>query len=137
QAALRGAEYSPAQSLSQRVDTALSHLRDPEVDLVYLYWGQVDSAGHEHGWRSPQWAEELTHLDAELQRLDRLLPAGTLLVITADHGMVDVPPGARIDVAEHQQMLQDVDLIGGEPRAVHVYTRPGRAEGVLSRWQEH
>jgi len=135
-AALRGAEYSPAQSLPERVDTALSHLRDPEVDLVYLYWGEVDSAGHEHGWRSQTWGEELAHLDTQLQRLDRLLPAGTLLIVTADHGMVDVPANCRIDVAEHEQLLQDVDLIGGEPRAVHVYTRPGKAEQVARRWSQ-
>ena len=135
-AALRGAEYSPAQSLAQRVDTALSHLRDPEVDLVYLYWGQVDSAGHEHGWQSRQWGEELAHVDDQLQRLDRLLPAGTLLTITADHGMVDVPLEDRTDVAEHESLLQDVELIGGEPRAVHVYTRPGRADDVAERWHD-
>lgn len=136
QAALRGAEYSPAQSLAQRVDTALSHLRDPEVDLVYLYWGQVDSAGHEHGWRSLAWDEELVVVDRELRRLDRLLPSGTLLLVTADHGMVDIPTDARTDVAEHQDLLQDVDLIGGEPRTAHVYTRPGRAAGVAQRWRD-
>lgn len=134
QAALRGAEYCPAQSLSERVDTALSQLRDPEVDLVYLYWGEVDSAGHEHGWQSKRWSEELSQVDHQLRRLDRLLPAGTLLVITADHGMVDIPLTHRTDIAQHHELLQDVDLVGGEPRAVHVYTRPGRASDVASRW---
>ncbi|HIZ37713.1 MAG TPA: alkaline phosphatase family protein [Candidatus Ruania gallistercoris] len=135
-AALRGSEYSPAQSLAQRVDSALSHLRDPEVDLVYLYWGEVDSAGHQHGWRSQRWTDELRSTDAELDRLARRMPPGTLLVITADHGMVDVPLTERTDVAEHAVLSQDVDLVAGEPRAVHLYTRPARAEAVARRWQD-
>src|SRR5699024_5380035 len=126
----------PARSLPARGAAASRPPRDPEVDLVYPYWGEVDSAGHEQGWRSQTWGEELAHLDTQLQRLDRLLPAGTLLIVTADHGMVDVPADSRIDVAEHAQLLQDVDLIGGEPRAVHVYTRPGKAENVVRRWGE-
>lgn len=135
-AALRGSEYSPAQSLAQRVDSAISHLRDPEVDLVYLYWGEVDSTGHQHGWRSARWASELRTVDVQLERLARSVPAGTVLIITADHGMVDVPLADRTDVADHEALGQDVDLIAGEPRAVHLYTRPARATAVAHRWRE-
>ncbi|WP_277049655.1 alkaline phosphatase family protein [Ruania albidiflava] len=135
-AALRGSEYSPAQSLADRVDGALSHLRDPEVDLVYLYWGEVDSAGHQHGWRSQRWAEKLRAADGELQRLARRVPPGTLLIITADHGMVDVPVADRTDVADQDALAQDVDLLAGEPRAVHLYTRPAQAAAVARRWAE-
>ncbi|WP_147917321.1 alkaline phosphatase family protein [Ruania zhangjianzhongii] len=135
-AALRGSEYSPAQSLAERVDSALSHLRDPEVDLVYLYWGEVDSAGHQHGWRSARWTEELRSADAELERLAQRVPPGTVLIITADHGMVDVPLADRTDVADHELLAQDVDLVAGEPRAVHLYTRPARAAAVARRWRE-
>ena len=135
-AALRGSEYSPAQSLAQRVDSALSHLRDPEVDLVYLYWGEVDSAGHQHGWRSQRWSDELRHADGQLERLARRVPPGTVLIITADHGMVDVPLADRTDVADHDALAQDVDLVAGEPRAVHLYTRPARAAQVARRWRD-
>lgn len=136
-AALRGSEYSPADSLRQRVDAALSQLRDPEVDLVYLYWGAVDSTGHEHGWRSSRWAAELRSVDTELSRLTHLAPAGTAVLITADHGMVDVPLADRTDVAQVDALAQDVELIGGEPRMLHLYTRPARADQVARRWRKH
>ena len=135
-AALRGSEYSPAQSLTERVDSALSHLRDPEVDLVYLYWGEVDAAGHQHGWRSQRWASELRSADAELERLAQRVPPGTVLIITADHGMVDVPLADRTDVAQHHTLADDVDLLAGEPRAIHLYTRPAQAAAVARRWQD-
>ncbi|MBK5250176.1 MAG: alkaline phosphatase family protein [Actinomycetales bacterium] len=142
-AALRGAQFQAAESLRDRVDAALSALEEPDVDLVYLYWGDLDSAGHHHGWRSAQWGQELTQLDTELERLARALPAGTTLLVTADHGMVDVPTHAsavfggpaRLDVAENEMLRRDVDLVAGEPRASHLYCRAGRAGAVRDAWR--
>lgn len=139
-AALRGAQYHPAQSLPARVEAALGLMRDPGVDLVYLYWGELDGIGHSRGWTSPEWAAALSALDTEMERLARRLPIGTGMLLTADHGMIDIPPtdlagmSGRIDAATHPDLAQGVDLIGGEPRFAHVYTRdPG---AVADRWRE-
>ncbi|WP_230977222.1 alkaline phosphatase family protein [Georgenia yuyongxinii] len=134
EAALRGMRNVSAESLADRVDAASAQLRRDEVAAVYLYWGDVDHTGHEHGWGSWQWGEEVTKVDGELARLARTLPRGTLLVITADHGMVDVTD--KVDVATTPALAQDVELVAGEPRANHVYTAPGAAEAVARRWQE-
>jgi hypothetical protein len=133
-AALRGGAYAGAERLGDRVDAALRALRRP--GLVYLYWGEVDKAGHHHGSGSWQWGDELEALDRELARLARSLPAGTLLLVTADHGMVDVDPALRRDVATDPELGRDVALVGGEPRAVHVYAEPGRAAQVATRWRD-
>ncbi|WP_223403774.1 alkaline phosphatase family protein [Occultella gossypii] len=143
-AALRGSEFLPAETLPERVDTALGALREVDVDLVYLYWGDVDSTGHHEGWRSGEWADALAHTDTELARLARLLPHGTTMLVTADHGMVDIPHGpsthfpgpARVDVADRPDLAAGVDLVAGEPRAVHLYCRPGAAEQVREVWAD-
>ncbi len=134
EAALRGMRNVSAESLAERVDAAAAQLRRPDVAAVYLYWGDVDHVGHEHGWGSWQWGEEVTAADGELARLARSLPRGTLLIITADHGMVDVTD--RVDVAHTPALAQDVDLVAGEPRANHVYTAAGTASAVAARWRE-
>lgn len=134
EAALRGARYVAAEGLDHRVEVAARTLRRP--GLVYLYWGDVDKVGHQHGWRSPEWGDALSAVDAELARLARLLPAGTLMLITADHGMVDVDPDDMVDVATSPALAQDVTLVAGETRAVHAYTAPGRTDDVVARWQE-
>lgn len=139
-AALRGAEYHPAESLGSRTDTALNLLRDGDVGVVYLYWGEIDAIGHADGWRCAPWADALSDLDRELSRLARLLPAGTGLLVTADHGMVDIPGSAlrgdagRIDAAGHPELARDVFLIGGEARFLHLYT--DQPEAVAARWQD-
>jgi hypothetical protein len=138
EATLRGGRFVPAATLAGRVDAALAALRGPRPRgvLVYLYWGEVDKTGHEHGCGSWQWGEELGATDAELGRLARLLPRGTLLAVTADHGMVDVPIADRVDVAHEAPLATGVRHVGGEPRALHLYCEPGAAERVQLVWQD-
>lgn len=144
-AALTGGGYVAAEALRDRVDAALFELSAP--GLVYLYWGEVDKTGHQHGWRSRAWADALTELDRELGRLARSVPRGTVVLVTADHGMVDVDHSQLVDVARVPELAADVALVAGEPRAAHVYLRepggpsgdgagPGAAEAVQARWRE-
>ncbi|MEZ0447790.1 alkaline phosphatase family protein [Cellulomonas sp. ICMP 17802] len=135
EAALRGPTYRAAESLAARVDATVDALRAPGV--AYLYWGDVDKAGHHHGWGSWQWGDALAELDAELGRLARLLPRDTLLLVTADHGMVDVDRAARWDVATDPALSAGVELVAGEPRALHLHLAADAEPTVVAdRWRE-
>jgi len=134
-AALRGAAYAPAESLGSRVDAVVRSLRAP--GLTYLYWHDVDKTGHHHGWGSWQWGEALAELDSELARLARSLPRDTLLVVTADHGMVDADPARRRDVGTDPVLGAQVATTGGEPRALHLHVTPGTDPAVVAdRWRD-
>lgn len=143
QAALRGAEYEAAADLDERVDRTLEVLTEPDARVVSLYWGEVDATGHHHGWRSDAWREAVARLDRELGRLASAVPPGTLVLVTADHGMVDIPRGgsavfdgpARFDVAERPALADGVALVAGEPRICHVHAEPGAATDVLAGWR--
>ncbi|SDQ50385.1 alkaline phosphatase family protein [Quadrisphaera sp. DSM 44207] len=135
EAALRGGRYRAAASLEARVDAALAALRAASRSLAYLYWGEVDKAGHTHGWGSWQWGEELEAVDRAVRRLVEGLPADALLAVTADHGMVDVPAGARWDLAHDAELARGVRLTGGEPRAPMLYCEPGAVPDVLDTWR--
>ncbi|MGO1593456.1 MAG: alkaline phosphatase family protein, partial [Ancrocorticia sp.] len=117
QCALRGARALPAKTLEDRVEAAAKALRGGG-SVAYLYWGELDHAGHGKGWMSDEWVSELEGLDAAMSALARALPKGTLIVLTADHGMVDVTQ--RYDVAELATLAQQVSLVSGEERAVHL-----------------
>ena len=136
EAVLRGGGYRPAESLADRVDVAVEELMGPA--LVYLYWGDVDKVGHHEGVGSWQWGDALGSLDRELARLARMLPPRTLLVVTADHGMIDVDPARRWDVATTPALAEGVELVAGEPRALHVHTRssaPDAVAAAAARWR--
>ena len=46
-------------------------------------------------------------------QLLRRLPAGTRIVLTADHGMVDTDRRHRIDLAKEKELAKDVVAVAG------------------------
>ncbi|MDO5495183.1 MAG: alkaline phosphatase family protein [bacterium] len=131
-AAFRGSRAVEAEDLADRVDAAVFALRSGAADLAYVYWGEVDHVGHDRGWQSYEWGEEASRTDSEIARLARELPSSTLLVITSDHGMVDV--AQKSDVATTPALREGVDLVAGEPRASHLFTSD--PAGVTARWRD-
>jgi hypothetical protein len=135
-AVMRGTVYRPADSLGALVAQAAGALRDCDRVLVTVYHGQLDGTGHTFGAGSDAWRYHLGHVDKLAEQLAAVLPPDTPLYVTADHGMVDVAPEDRIDVDELPVLRQGVALLGGEPRARHVYAQPGAEADVLATWAE-
>jgi Type I phosphodiesterase / nucleotide pyrophosphatase len=135
-AAMRGAEYRPADSMGALAGEARNALRDADNVLVSVYHGDLDATGHGLGVGSDAWYYQLAHVDKLAEQIAGALPSGTSLYVTADHGMVDVPPEDRIDVDNSPDLRAGVTLLGGEPRARHVYAHPGAAPDVLAAWRE-
>jgi hypothetical protein len=135
-ASMRGADYRAADTPGALVATAAAALAGQERGFAMVYTGDVDGAGHACGCTSPAWRYQLAHADLLAAQLADAMPPGTLLLITADHGMADVPPGERIDADQIAALRQGVALLGGEPRARHVYARAGAAADVLAAWAE-
>ncbi len=135
-AVLRGNTYRGADSLGVLVAEAARALREADRVLVTVYHDQLDRTGHVFGCGSDAWRFQLGHVDMLAQQLAAAVPAGTLLYVTADHGMVNVAPEDRIDADTTPGLLDGVALLGGEPRARHVYTVPGAADDVLQAWRD-
>jgi hypothetical protein len=135
-AAMRGADYRVADSLGALVAQSAVALKESDRALVMTYYGKLDSTGHSCGCTSDAWRYQLGHVDKLAEQLASALPHGTVLHVTADHGMVDVSPQDRIDVDSTPELREGVALLGGEPRARHVYARPGAAADVLAAWRE-
>jgi type I phosphodiesterase/nucleotide pyrophosphatase len=134
-AVMRGNTYRPADSLGALAAEAGEALRHADRALVTVYHAQLDSTGHVFGCGSDAWRYQLGHVDKLAEQLAGAIPAGTSFYITADHGMVDVGPDDRIDVDAIPALREGVALLGGEPRARHVYAVPGAAADVLAAWR--
>ena len=130
-AALRGCPHLGADRMEARPGLAAGALRRG-TPLVYLYVGELDHAGHLHGWRSAQWLDQLERLDAAMAELARRVPAGTRIVLTADHGMVDTDEDRRVDVTAHPDLARDVVAVAGEPRFTQLYV-PGSDPEIAAR----
>lgn len=135
-AALGGGAFVAAGTSAERVSETISALNaTPGPTLVYLYLDEVDKAGHTAGPDSWQWGEAVEGADRTLRDVARALPAGTSLTVTADHGMIEAPFADRFDLASNSDLNEGVALLGGDPRAGHVFCAPGARDDVLARWQ--
>lgn len=132
-AALRGAQYRPAYRLGELAAATLSALRTTDHGLVLAYHPDLDAIGHRYGCGSPAWRYQLRVVDRLVELVAAELPADSALYVTGDHGMVDVTE--RIDVHTTAELAAGVALLGGEPRARHVYTEPGATADVLAAWR--
>jgi len=135
-AAMRGATYRAADSLGALVAQAAGALGGSDRSLVTVYHAELDGTGHGFGAQSEAWFYQLAHVDKLAEQLASALPANTTMYVTADHGMVDASADERIDADTTPELREGVALLGGEPRARHVYARPGAAADVLAAWRE-
>lgn len=90
------------------------------ADVVYCYERMLDHDGHGFGVGSWQWLERVGIVDDLLAHLLEVLPPEVCLLVTGDHGMINVPEESRL-VAEDEPRLAGYDSLGGEPRFRHVY----------------
>jgi hypothetical protein len=133
-ATLRGTEYvgtSDVDSTAERVLDGLT--RRPS--LVYTYLPNMDMAGHEFGVDSAQWREAVGVVDDLVTRLVDGLPPGTALLVTADHGQLNVPFEGRFDLDVDRRLREGVRVVAGEPRVRYLHTQPGAREDVLAIWR--
>jgi hypothetical protein len=135
-AVMRGARYRPADTLGALASQAAAALRAEPRALAMVYHAGLDSTGHALGCTSDAWRFQLGHVDRLAEHLAGALPPGTALYVTADHGMVDVGPGDRVDADSRPELRDGVALLGGDARARYVYARPGAAADVLASWRE-
>ena len=75
-------------------------------------------------------------MDSLVAGLADLAADDVVLLVTADHGLIDVPDEHRFDLESRPALRRGVATILGEPRVRHVYTDPGQAGQVLRTWAE-
>ncbi|MFJ4028370.1 alkaline phosphatase family protein [Paenarthrobacter sp. NPDC089989] len=140
QAALRGSRFVGGTTLHARTAAAAEAMASGGPSLMYFYVNELDKAGHRHGCQSERWEHQLEELDATVKRLSTSLPAGTTILVTGDHGMLDVPESQRIDYSADASLVEGVRHTAGEPRMVHLYLEPdaGEAtrESLMAAWRK-
>src|SRR5690606_16867945 len=134
---LRGARYVAGESVEDRVDRALAWLRQPGPGIGYLYIPELDVIAHAKGVESGEWTAGLELVDSALRRLAGALGSRDGLIVTADHGVRDVPQHGHVLVDEQEGLLDGVRHIAGEPRCLQLHL-DGTVdlEVVLDRWRE-
>jgi hypothetical protein len=135
-AVLRGGSYLPVFTAADTAITVALAARAGRPALVYCYNSELDLIGHGRGCHSEAWRLQLALIDHAVQLLAERLPADALLLITADHGMVDVPEQAKLDYDAEPALSDGVETIAGEPRIRYLHVADGQLAEVRRRWQD-
>jgi Type I phosphodiesterase / nucleotide pyrophosphatase len=132
--AYRGARFSGVHRDDDYARRLLDALADG-AGVVYGYTPPLDTAAHIFGIESEEWAAAAKSVDELLTRLLAALPPDAALVVTADHGGLDIPADARIDLDADPELSAGVRIVAGEARLRYLHTADGEAPDVIERWR--
>ncbi|MCW2633158.1 MAG: alkaline phosphatase family protein [Pseudonocardia sp.] len=135
-AALRGARFHGVYALGDLAAEVIDAMRAPAPVFCYAYHAHLDGLGHAHGPGSWPWRLQLSMIDDLVARIAEHLQPDGLIVVTGDHGMVEVPATRRVDADTDEALRAGVRQLGGDARSRHVYAQPGASDDVAAAWRE-
>ena len=118
-ATMRGSEYMAAKSIEDRFKLAEKLLSEGNGKLIYLYVPELDQQAHAKGFLSSEWSAKLEDLEAALRGLVSACRKDSGILLTADHGIVDVPKEKHIYLDELE--IPGLRSVGGDPRVLFLY----------------
>jgi predicted AlkP superfamily pyrophosphatase or phosphodiesterase len=109
---------------------------------TYVYWGELDELAHRYGpddrrvqvefcSLSRVFAEEFLNKRLNRQNND------TLVIVTADHGLMHTPRSVHFDLHRHKRLLDMLAMKpSGENRLAYLFTRPHQYDHVREYIEE-
>lgn len=122
------ANIHPYSSMNDMLAQISASVRtDAMRNYVYAYWPEYDRRAHEFGVRSEAVQHHYEELNAAFLSLQRQLAGtDTLLLVTADHGFIDVEQDREIRLSQHPVLEDCLRLpLSGERRVAYCYLKPG------------
>jgi predicted AlkP superfamily pyrophosphatase or phosphodiesterase len=112
--------YSKLEDVPSLLSDILSRGRRT---FVTIYYPGVDTAGHIHGPSSEEYLEEMKKVDRFVSEIARVKRNDTTMLITADHGQIDVDPGKTLYLNDFDwfDKLLSPNPVGG---IIHPYGSP-------------
>ena len=106
---------------------------DAGEEFVYAYYDGVDKIAHERGFGA-YYDAELRAADGLVADIMSVLPADTVLLVTADHGQVHVGENTIIPSSS---VVSHVDHQSGEGRFRWLHAKRGRESALLDAAREY
>ncbi len=115
-------------------DALLMHLSNHDKTLSYFYSIDPDMTQHKNGIKSDATKNVVQTLNDQITDFYHAMPDNTLILITADHGLVDVEPMKLLDDDVLNETYEV--LPANEPRATTFFIKEDKHEQFVSRFNE-
>lgn len=104
---------------------------------TYLYIPYIDTAEHHHGPYARPVMKALDHVRSRMRLLFERLHGRARMVVTADHGQIDVAAGGREILDRNDPLIKMLRLPPScEPRAPALHVRPGMLDAFAAAFRE-
>jgi hypothetical protein len=135
-AEFRGSGFSDVQGLrrivgwhaASSIAVEVSSLLGEGERFVYAYYEGVDRVAHAHGF-GIRYDAELAAADRLVAQVVEALPRGAALVVTADHGQVDVGDAT---MPLSKEIVSATTTVSGEARFLWLHARRGAVDDVAA-----
>jgi hypothetical protein len=117
---MKGGDYISAESIGDRFREVHKFLVG-DSSFAYLYIPELDQLAHRFGVDSMDWLGALEEIDSQVQRFVEKIPANVGVIVTADHGVLDVPSANHFYLDELAWFHSEVARTGGDPRCNFIY----------------
>ncbi len=111
----------------------------PNEKFIYAYWPTFDSLAHKNGIHSLNCKNHFQELAKALEDfVYSIRNTDSIVIITADHGLIDSPKDTLIDIDQHPKLKETLVIpLSGDPRASYCYVRQGMADTFEEYVKEH
>ena len=102
----------------------------PGKKYISAYWGKFDELCHKNGVKSKAVKKHFKELASGFEALvSSLAGTNSLLIVTADHGLMNVKKSERVNLKDHPELSEVLAVpLCGEPRIAYCYVRPGKTK---------
>ena len=109
-----------AENFSDEVSQILNILNDESPSLTYAYWPNPDGLIHEAGCFNDAVKGKLYELENELKRLEGKTDDKSIILVIADHGLIDVSPIDLCFYDDIKKYLRVLPSLEGRSTIFHV-----------------
>lgn len=110
-----------SKSFEEQVDKVLNTIYEYETTFSYVYWIEPDLTQHQKGIYSAETKDVVIDLNKHYTKLINEVKEDTLVVVIADHGLVDIEDVNLMDNVNLLKMLKRLPSI--EPRATSFFVK--------------
>lgn len=112
-----------SSSIKQNCNEILRITKEPGRHFLYGYWADPDHTMHEVGIDKPDVTEIMKIINSEIRKLSKKLGDDTMVIVTADHGLINAKWDYLSDYPELMNMLVRPHSL--ENRAVSFFVKDG------------
>ncbi len=126
------------RSIREAIDMAVARVREAtKPTYTHIYLPEVDTACHRFGVDHPEVLALVNSIDSELERLSAGIAGRARIVVSADHGLLDVPPEMQTLLMAGDPLLELLAVPpSGDARMPIFHVRDGKGPAFVEMFKQ-